>query len=118
MEHFKDSEFKCCDECGKGRGDIRIESLVKLEDAREIAGVPFILNSSIRCKKHNAEVGGREFSSHITGAFDIACTNSQQRFKIVRGLIIAGFTRIGIAKTFIHADDEVTKPAGVIWLYK
>jgi hypothetical protein len=37
--------------------------------------------------------------------------------QIVRGLLDAGFTRIGIAKTFIHADDDAESPQQVMWLY-
>jgi hypothetical protein len=29
----------------------------------------------------------------------------------------AGFNRIGIAPTFIHVDNDPSKPEDVIWLY-
>ena len=48
-------------------------------------------------------------------AVDIACDDSVTRQKIVSGLIKAGFTRIGISKTFIHADNDLKTDA--IWLY-
>jgi hypothetical protein len=35
---------------------------------------------------------------------------------LLPALIHAGFTRIGIAKTFIHADVDDKKP-NAIWLY-
>ena len=37
--------------------------------------------------------------------------------KIVQALLTAGFTRIGIASTFIHADDDPSKPQNLIWTY-
>ena len=44
----------------------------RLNNAREIAGVPFVLNSAFRCEDHNREVGGSSSSSHLVGcAVDI-----------------------------------------------
>lgn len=86
--------------------------------ARQISNVPYVINSGWRCKKHNKEVGGSDTSSHPLGsAGDIKSTTSAHRFQVIRGLREAGFNRIGIAKTFIHADDDRHKTPGVIWLY-
>ena len=115
MKHFKRSEFRCpC--CG-------IEHMVdsfleRLDNARDIAQVAFKINSGYRCPIHNQKVGGSATSSHLMGiASDIAATSSAPRFKIVKALIASGISRIGIAKTFIHADDDASKDQGVIWLY-
>lgn len=90
----------------------------KLNHAREIAGVPFVLNSAFRCSAHNAEVGGSETSSHLAGlAVDIKCSDSRTRWIVIDALKQAGFNRIGVGKTFIHVDDDLTKPQGVVWLY-
>ena len=90
----------------------------KLNKAREIAGVPFVLNSAYRCERHNAEVGGSETSAHLFGvAVDIRISDSRERFCVLKGLFAAGFHRIGIGKTFIHVDDDLTKPKEVCWLY-
>lgn len=90
----------------------------KLNKAREIAGIPFVLNSAFRCAAHNAEVGGSETSSHLAGvAVDIKAEDSRTRYLILKGLFAVGLHRIGIGKTFIHVDDDLTKPAGVVWLY-
>jgi zinc D-Ala-D-Ala carboxypeptidase len=115
MIYFNAIEFKCpcCQE-------IKIKSalVIKLDRARHDAGVPFKVNSGFRCFHHNKAVGGSPLSAHMGGwAADIAATNSVSRFKIVSGLIRAGFRRIGIAKTFIHADDDPDKPGPVIWIY-
>lgn len=114
LKHFSPQEFycSCC-----GREAMQDEFIQRLEKAREIAGVPFRINSGFRCEKHNRFVGGVAESSHTLGlAADIACTEGGSRENIVRGLISAGFTRIGIAKTFIHADCDNSKPDS-IWLY-
>jgi len=115
LRHFTRSEFdcRCC-----GRNDMKQDFLLKLDLARDAAGVPFRINSGFRCKKHNAAEGGTKMSSHLRGlAADIAAENSPIRFKILMGLIMAGFTRIGIGPDFIHVDDDPEKPPRVAWLY-
>jgi len=87
-----------------------------LDKARELAGVPFKINSGYRCEKHNKEVGSTSRNHTSGNAADIACTDGPTRFKIVRGLIAAGFKRIGVAKTFIHADCVEGGPTS-IWFY-
>ena len=113
--YFKRSEEWCpCCHSGGLVPDFR----EKLNKAREIAGIPFILNSALRCEAHNAEVGGSETSSHMAGlAVDIKCADECTRCKMLSALLGEGFNRIGIGKTFIHVDDDLTKPTGVVWLY-
>jgi len=114
--HFKDSELEC--KCGCGLNNFSDDTLTKFDIAREYAQVPFVINSACRCEKHNKEVGGKEDSSHVLGkALDIKATDSRTRARVLYGLVMAGFNRIGIAKTFIHADDDDTKPSQVVWLY-
>jgi uncharacterized protein YcbK (DUF882 family) len=92
--------------------------LDKLDNARYTAGVSFVITSGFRCSRHNAAVGGVENSAHTKGvAADISATDSVSRFKIIEALIDVGFTRIGIAKTFVHVDMDRSKPGNVIWLY-
>ena len=109
----KEEACKCC-----GQGRLVADFREKLNKARELADVPFFLTSAFRCEKHNREVGGTETSSHLAGlAVDIKCTDAWTRFKIIHALISVGFQRIGIGHTFIHVDDDLTKPQGVIWDY-
>ena len=113
--HFIYSEFRCkC--CGENL--MKHETILRLDAAREYAGVPFKINSGYRCFDHNQEVGGSETSSHRWGhAVDIAAPTAYDRFQIVQGLIKAGFNRIGIGSTFVHADDDPEKPNFVMWTY-
>jgi hypothetical protein len=93
-------------------------SVDRVQVAREIAGVPFVLNRAISCEEHNQKVGGSDTSSHLLGyAFDIACANDGHRWKIIEGLKRAGFTRIGVRKDFIHADDDPAKNQERLWVY-
>lgn len=92
--------------------------LLKLDEARELAGIPFIINSAFRTPEHNAKIGGKPNSSHLRGlAVDIKATDSRTRFLILNALIHVGFTRIGIADTFIHVDLSLDKSQQVIWIY-
>lgn len=118
-EYFSAHEFKCkCGNCDKGIDDINPISLGRLFTARMLAGVPFIILSSIRCQTQNRLVNGVEQSSHLTGnAFDIKATNSVVRFKVIEAALNAGFKRIGIARGFVHIDDDDSKSPEVAWLY-
>jgi len=115
---FNDHEFSCKCGCGLGKKDFRSTTLDKIYLARRIAGIPFILNSAIRCSAHNAKVSLiGDNSSHLTGAFDIHCESSKSRYIMIDALIKAGFNRIGIAKNFIHVDDDPEKESKLVWVY-
>ena len=91
--------------------------LFVLDEAREFAGIPFVINSAYRSPNHPLSVKNPT-SSHIKGlAVDIKATDNETRFKIVEALISVGFTRIGIADTFIHVDLDFEKRQNIIWTY-
>lgn len=116
MKYFKIEEFKC--KCGCGRAEMMPSTLEKLEKARELANTPFKINSGYRCDAHNRAVGGKSEGAHTNGyAVDIAASVSPSRYEIVKALIQVGFNRVGIADSFIHADDDPSKPAKVMWVY-
>lgn len=112
LEHFTRSEFKCkC--CGECKMDPVF--LQQLDHARDIAGIPFVIHSGYRCPSHNTAEGSTSDNHPLGVAADILCDSGPLRLKIVRALLTAGFQRLGIGKTFIHADlnDGPTS----IWLY-
>ncbi len=114
LKYFKLSEFD--DAPGTGK-NMKKDFLTKLDKARAIADVPFKITSGYRSKETNKRAGGVSTSSHLKGlAADISCKDSSTRQKIVSALIQAGFTRIGIADTFIHCDTDKDKN-DAIWLY-
>ena len=102
-EYFKQNEFLCpC--CQKE--EMNEATIDMLEKAREIAGVPFSINSGFRCERRNEAVGGVKNSSHTVGfAVDIRCHDNKRRFLIVEALQKVGFTRIIIYPSFIHTDN-------------
>lgn len=97
---------------------LKSELVKLLDEARHIAGIPFKLNSGYRTKEQNKNAGGVPDSAHLSGlAVDIACTTDSARHKIINALQKVGFNRIGISKSFIHADIAKDKSPNVIWLY-
>ena len=119
LKYFKLSEFD--DAPGTGK-NMKRDFLKKLDRARDIAKIPFKISSGFRTAQHNVTLRKQGYkasanSSHLKGcAADIVCKDSGTRQKIVNGLIMAGFTRIGIADTFIHCDTDKDK-TDAIWLY-
>tara|TARA_R110000796_G_C14274183_1_gene401683 strand:+ start:185 stop:547 length:363 start_codon:yes stop_codon:yes gene_type:complete len=115
--HFSLSEFDSPDLPGSGQ-NMRAEFLRVLDEAREISGIAYYINSGYRTEAENKKCGGVENSAHLTGwAADIRATTSGQRMAIVMGLIEAGINRIGIGQNFVHADNCPTKAPTVLWLY-
>jgi len=114
-KNFSPEEFECkC--CGK---EVMDQGFIeRLQKAREIARVPFKINSGYRCVKYNKKIGSSITSSHIIGhAVDIRAVFPSRRFSIINGLLKSGFMRIGIGENFVHVDDDRAKPWGVIWAY-
>lgn len=120
LEYFEPWEFSCnCGTCGLGFDEMQPDLLFKLDDARHYADEQFIVTSAVRCEAYNATVGGVDSSAHVNGwAVDIATPTSRSRFKVLKGLIDAGFERLGIASDFIHADCDPDKAPEVSWLYE
>ena len=124
LKHFTSSEFDSPDDEGSGQ-NMCPKFLQMLDEAREQAGVPFVITSGYRTPKHNTSVGGVKNSSHINipcNAVDIAVKDGIHRFLILVSLMSVGFTRFGIGKTFIHVDADEPKYCGekspnTIWTY-
>jgi hypothetical protein len=122
MSYFAASEFYCpCpDPCiGKRDADVRLR--LRLERVRELYGKPVIVNSGVRCEKHNAAVGGvvgPPPSEHVSGlGADLRCSSSRDRALLLGAALAAGFRRVGIAKTFIHVGASEELDQDVVWLY-
>ena len=117
MKYFNYSEFDSPDVQGSGQlMDAKI--LMMLDQVRDKFDKPIHITSGFRTPQHNEEVGGKENSSHLKGlAVDIACNNSKDRFDLINCLLDVGFSRIGVADTFIHADIDTDKAQGVMWTY-
>jgi uncharacterized protein YcbK (DUF882 family) len=98
--------------------DLKGDFIKKLDIARQVAKVPFVLTSAYRSEEWEKKQGRDGTSSHTKGiAVDIKCSSSNDRFRIFNGLISVGFSRIGIGKNFIHVDLDKDKTSSVAWTY-
>lgn len=109
MSYFKASEFVAPAKMEYGL-------IKRLDVARGVAAHPFVITSSWRSAAHNAAVGGEPNSAHLTGeGVDITAITSRARFHILRGLYAAGFKRLGVYRTHIHADVQTDAAGEVTW---
>jgi uncharacterized protein YcbK (DUF882 family) len=112
--HFSRAEFACpC--CGKD--SVRQELVDRLEALRARMNRPLVVTSGVRCAKHNAEVGGTDRSAHLRGlAADIAVAGGRDRWLAVQSALFE-FSRVGVAKGFVHVDVDLSLPHPVLWTY-
>lgn len=105
-KYFKDSEIV----------NLNGGLVMMLDQARTLAGIPFVITSGYRTTGQNDAVGGVNDSSHLKGlAVDLRCQNDRERFLIIKALISVGFTRIGDEVDHIHCDIDTLKDVNVIW---
>ncbi len=122
FKYFTYNEFDC--KSGQGKGENMDDDFIcMLDEAREIAGIPFKITSGYRTPEYNKQLIDYGFqasitSSHIQGlAADIEVKNSEDRFRIIGSLVSVGIYRIGIGKDFIHCDIDQNKKPNLIWTY-
>ena len=122
FKYFTYNEFDCKGGIGKGES-MDNNFICLLDDARELAGIPFKITSGYRTPEYNKQLIDYGFqasitSSHIQGlAADIEVKNSENRFRIIGALVSVGIYRIGIGKDFIHCDVDENKKPNLIWTY-
>lgn len=116
-KYFTEAEFRrCTPPCSLQ--DMDQQLMRQLDAARASAGIPFVLNSAYRSVAYEKSKGRTGTSSHCKGlAVDIRCNSDANRWKVVAALMDNGFTRIGIGRTYVHADLDRSKTQRVIWHY-
>ena len=114
IKHFKKPEFAC--KCGKYCNGYPVEidmNMVKIADEiRNRIGKPIQINSGIRCKTHNANVGGVSNSQHLYGnAADLGCPTgcTPEQMASIAEEIMGDTGGIGIYPWGIHIDTRSTK---------
>lgn len=111
--HFRKTEFDC-NHCGKYGETISKELLTVLEDVRAKFGT-VVVNSGVRCRTHNTNVGGAHNSRHLVGnadAADIVCPSTS--VSNLRSYLLKKYPdRYGIGKydSFVHIDVRPGGPA-------
>jgi uncharacterized protein YcbK (DUF882 family) len=115
FKYFTYKEFDC--KGGQGKGENMDDDFIcMLDDARELARLPFKITSGYRTPEYNKRLIDYGFqasitSSHIQGlAADIEVKASEDRFRIIGSLMSVGIHRIGIGKDFIHIAIVTGKP--------
>jgi zinc D-Ala-D-Ala carboxypeptidase len=120
LNHFSLSEFASPDLAGSGQY-MQLKCLLMLDQARELAQIPFIVTSGFRTQKYHDSLTKRGFetaknSPHLLGqAADISYATGKELATIINAAILVGFTSIGISKNFVHLD---TRDRKVVWFYK
>lgn len=115
IRYFTIDEFKC--KCGRKYCNgypVEIDmNMVKIADEiRNRIGKPIQINSGIRCKTHNANVGGVSNSQHLYGnAADLGCPSgcTPEQMASIAEEIMGDTGGIGIYPWGIHIDTRSTK---------
>ena len=114
IRYFKKSEFKC--KCGRYCNGYPAEidlGMVSIADAvRARLGVPVTVNSGLRCRQHNANVGGATNSQHLYGtAADLGCPSgvTPQKMYDIAEDIMGNTGGLGLYSWGIHIDSRSTK---------
>ena len=114
IKYFKKQEFAC--KCGKYCNGYPAEidmNMVKIADEiRNRIGKPITINSGLRCKTHNANVGGVSNSQHLLGnAADLGCPSgcTPTQMASIAEEIMGDTGGIGIYSWGIHIDTRSTK---------
>ncbi len=102
------------------------EFVAKLDMARKVAGVPFVITSGLRTpEKNQSVIGAVPDSAHLKGlAVDLAVSDSRSLCKMIEGAFSAHIQRIGIyfsagdspSPMHLHLDDDPDKDTEVVWL--
>ena len=114
IKYFKKPEFAC--KCGKYCDGYPAEidmNMVKIADEiRSRIGKPIHINSGLRCKTHNANVGGVSNSQHLFGnAADLGCPSGCTPIQMasIAEDVMGDTGGIGIYSWGIHIDTRTTK---------
>lgn len=114
IKYFKKQEFAC--KCGKYCDGYPAEidmNMVKIADEiRSRIGKPIHINSGLRCKTHNANVGGVSNSHHLLGnAADLGCPSgcTPAQMASIAEEIMGDTGGIGTYSWGIHIDTRSTK---------
>lgn len=92
------------------------KSIKMLYALRIIINIPLIVTSGARCETYNISVGGKIFSTHLYGAFDVQVPREKE-WEFVKIAQFVGFNGIGIKNNkYIHIDRFHEQNAE-IWTY-
>lgn len=98
--------------------DLHPQLVDMIRSAQKLAGFTFTITCGLRTMSWELAHGRRGSSSHVKGlAVDISARDSHTRYKVLLALAYVGVPRLGVGKTFIHADIDETKAHPIIFHY-
>lgn len=107
IRYFRPEEFACkCGACGGYPVQMEEAAVRAAETVREHFGAPVTVSSGLRCKAHNANVGGVANSRHLLGKavdFRVAGKTAAQTLAYVRTLPGIRYA-YAIDGQFVHMD--------------
>ena len=113
FKFFKIEEFDCQE---TGENGMQHEFIHALDSLRSACGFPFRITSGFRSVKHSIEAKKSKPGTHTQGiAADIAVSDGNQRYLIVKHAMALGFSGVAAAKGFVHVDTRLSVP--VVWVY-
>jgi zinc D-Ala-D-Ala carboxypeptidase len=115
--NFTKAEFDCRP---TGKNLMQDDFMAMLQTLREAYARPMRITSGYRDITHPVEARKtHSHGEHTQGrCADVATTSSADRFELVRLALEHGFTRIGIAKNFVHLGiGGQGLPERVMWDY-
>jgi uncharacterized protein YcbK (DUF882 family) len=116
--NFSKAEFDCKH---TGENNMQHEFMERLQKLRNLYGKPLKITSGFRSVKHPIEARKTHSNGEHTqgNCCDIACITGQERYQLIKLALELGFSRIGVAKTFLHLGiGGKGLPNNVIWDYQ
>lgn len=107
IRHFSRGEFACkCGKCGGFPAEPDMALVRKADTLRAHLGVPIHVSSGVRCKSHNAAVGGVSNSRHLMGkAMDFRAEGFSSAQTLARVNLLGGIRyAYAIDGNFVHMD--------------
>lgn len=109
IKHFTRAEFACkCGKCGGYPAEPNPQLVMLADDVREHFGAVVDVSSGVRCKAHNAAVGGVANSRHLSGKamdFRVRGKTAAQVLAYVKTLPGVRYA-YAINDTYVHMDVE------------
>ena len=111
IKHIKKHEIAC--KCGKYCNGYPTEMkrgvLTVADRTREHFGSPAIVSSGLRCKQHNANVGGVSNSRHLSGKAIDFCIKGKTAAQVLAYVQKQPETRYAYAidSQYVHVDSDI-----------
>lgn len=125
-KYFSDNELRC--KCGCGQVKMNDVFLAKIDQLRELLGVPMVVTSGYRCENHPEEKkkDGSTTGAHVQGkAIDVA-VHGVDATRLISAAHALAFTGIGVKQhgpiegRIVHIDTASgtkDQPRPWLWTY-